>query len=114
MKNREIKFRAWDEDIKQMLPPVDLSVNKKYWKWLGVNDLKLMQFTGLLDKNGKEIYEGDIVEIPDYYAKKGIVEYSAPEFHVYDGDDGFTSFDWEEWEYFKVIGNIYENPNLLK
>lgn len=48
---RILKFRAWDDDIEQMLPSVDLSQPKECFKWLGVKDIKIMQFTSLLDKN---------------------------------------------------------------
>jgi uncharacterized phage protein (TIGR01671 family) len=109
---REIKFRAWDTEEKTMLKPFDLSSNPKYW-CDNLKDYPLMQYTGLKDKNGVEIYEGDIVKILDYYNNIGIVEYSAPNFHIFDGDDGATDFDHNDWAYFKVIGNIYKTPELL-
>lgn len=76
-------------------------------------DFLLMQYTGLKDKNGKEIYEGDIVKIRDYYAEVGVVEYNPPRFNIFDNDDSTTDFDNIKWKYFEVIGNIYENPDLL-
>lgn len=124
---REIKFRAWDRDKKTMvcqigewrvrsehdelcfpLEPFVTSLDGDSYKFV------LMQFTGLSDRNGKAIFEGDIVKILDYYAKVGIVEFSPPRFCIFDGDDGITDFDQEEWEYFEVVGNIYENPELLE
>jgi len=91
------------------------SLNKK---------LVLMQYTGLKDKNGKEIYEGDIVEAYDGtrdVVKIGrynvdVAEYGCPVCGVYtnSGIVYHALFGWDWAGEVKVIGNIYENPELVK
>lgn len=119
---REIKFRAWDGEkmylfnFESLMGGDDGSVSidrSMFGLDITDNSLKIMQYTGLKDKNGKEIYEGDIVKIWDYYAEVGVVEYNPPRFNIFDNDDSTTDFDNIEWKYFGVIGNIYENPDLL-
>ena len=70
----------------------------------------LMQYTGLHDKNGKEIYEGDILGF-DYYKHPMVVEYKEWGFGCKE-DDGTWAMPNEEYR--EVLGNIYENPELLK
>lgn len=127
---REIKFRAWDEEEKQMLETQDLSSPREFWAWLGLIDVVLMQFTGLKDKNGKEIYEGDIVHNGyggPYYTRKMIVcwlDYHAGWSLATDikniGDwaikmEGQLSNGAQpRFSSYKIIGNIYENPELLE
>lgn len=104
---RKFKFRAWDKNNNRMI--TDCSNFTHYH--FGVNyqkDIIFMQFTGLFDKNGKEIYEGDIVS-------NGIVNlevhYEWSQFSAGREPGILLSTIAEEVE---IIGNIYENPNLLK
>lgn len=111
--NREIKFRAWNG--KKMLEPQDISQSGKYWSWLGKEDVQLMQYTGLKDKNGKEIYEGDILKL--YNIKKEpynrIVKWHVGGMWWAHENDAFYMGFYKPNENFEIIGNIYENPELL-
>lgn len=118
--SREIKFRAWDLDCKEMLYKVTVES--------GANSEYLMQYTGLKDKNGKEIYEGDILRVKDGWGNDTVheVKWGNPnelERNWYPAFDLEPSWD-EEFNSFsaifgggdaeiEVIGNIYENPDLL-
>jgi hypothetical protein len=97
---REIKFRAWNSEEKTMLKPFDLSSNPKYW-CDNLKDYPLMQYTGLKDKHGVEIYESDVI---DYYGKNIIVK--IPDIYIEVHKN--LNPEWCE-----VIGNIYETPELL-
>ena len=121
---REIRFRAWHKDYKFME-----EVDMNYWYNFNNNVYILMQYTGLKDKNGKEIYEGDIVEYVagETYANTGVVtwvnERNSSNLKTYPFMCGFVihnekenktdKFEWDETNYMEVIGNIYENPELL-
>jgi uncharacterized phage protein (TIGR01671 family) len=151
---REIKFRAWDKRKKEM---IDLTqseelygimarinhYNGKFyttiWKFqddkpwpdkrvtYDEDDIELMQYTGLKDKNGKEIYEGDILH---YYWKSTLSSSQKPVdqiFEVIFDEGSFQQMEiyrenlqyrkdiaiWHDWADLEIIGNIYENPDLI-
>ena len=106
---REIKFRVWDKQKKFMIKTV--TIQNLTYKFASNKDHIFLQYTGLKDKNGKEIYEGDIVYIDDE-AINVVFEEGAFKVHTkYDGDWLLSELDLSNLE---VIGNIYENPELLK
>ena len=102
---REIKFRGWNGV--EMLKPQDLSQSGKFWQWLGNVDAVLMQYIGRKDKNGVEIYEGDILKA------HGEVVWNQDEFRWSCIDLTWNDKrEWHDLDYLtsalEVIGNIYE------
>lgn len=143
---REIKFRVWDKHGKYMRYLGDDShdsieffdENRASYYNLQCGDggastteedcdgygfSPLMQYTGLKDKNGKEIYEGDIVEAK--YCIDGCLYYIEDEYGVIQWDDKQCAFNLifkdqlapspiSYYVSFEVVGNVYENPELLE
>lgn len=126
---REIKFRAWDKKEKWMVSPsLDYAITlhgelgklseSGWWefndgeRWMSENFV-VLQYTGLKDKNGKEIYEGDIVKEAKWGEIKK-VEWDGYRFLPFTGACDCCE-DYGTWigGECEVIGNIYENPELL-
>ena len=148
------KFRAYDNSsLTRMYQPDEVMVgNGDIWiidedsvagEWIVNNDIHLMQSTGLLDKNGKEIFEGDILKFNDEwneYCHEGYVDGSVEGVNCVEVVKGEACFEFGKTRYpesslfihmedehlsfaelvndkdfeFKIIGNIYESPELLE
>jgi uncharacterized phage protein (TIGR01671 family) len=118
---REIKFRAWHDKEKIMFNVSSLDWNPAglYADGFAVGTIELMQYTGLRDKNGKEIYEGDIVKTNITNRVLPMAQFTGK---VNFENGGFNlNFNTEinehlnEWldKNLEVIGNIYENKELF-
>ena len=132
-----IKFRAWDKELKQMFRVQALQFygenNTVDACWtngvdfdgestLGepelnnLHNLVLMQYTGLKDKKGVEIFEGDVLFHPLQGRRKVFYPYNerVASYGLRDIDSGFGSTLQDSHAVWEVIGNIYENPELLE
>ena len=121
--NREIKFRVWDKEGKRWCPDYfgnnQFTLNQHF-----IDDRVIFQqFTGLLDENDKEIYEGDIIEIISKkkgYIKNFIIKYDEWGFCAYEINEidkhnyKIHIFTYKGKTYSTVVGNIFENPEMLK
>jgi hypothetical protein len=132
--SREIKYRAWLKEEKKMVNVETIDFSEKSIQYLEKNeiidayllrtkfleDVEIMQYTGLKDKNGKEIYEGDILKYKFPYDRR-LKHVSLVKFIETEASFGLKDIYGNEIplyritanNYFEVVGNIYENPELL-
>ena len=123
---REIKFRAWNKILKEMLESIQLA--DKFQEYLE-EPWELNQYVGIKDKNGREIFESDILQLDGgaepinievvfsdgaFRAKVPWLKNNHPQLLAYtifeDLEEGKT---FKDCVVVKIIGNIYENPELL-
>ena len=121
---KDIKFRAWDSGSKVMAQwefcenhAVKNDIGFRFIAENGFTypwehpDLVKMQYTGLKDKNGKEIYEGDVLQA-EYTTTLKVAVWSEKR-GAFIGQNGFNELLCNDLHLYKVIGNIHDNPELL-
>lgn len=114
---REIKFRAWDSENKKMDTPAILMCRYYDHVYRCICDdnesLILMQYTGLTDRNGEEIYEGDLIKCKRIDVNIVASVVFSPERAIF-GLSLMGVAPFSEFKNLEIIGNIYEDPELLK
>lgn len=145
------RYRAWDKLKNEMYVVEQINFNRGEFDFIGdgitfkrdADEVELMQSTGLFDKNGKEIFEGDILKFNDEWAEychEGYVDGSVEGINFVEVVRGEACFEFGKTKYpesslfirmedehltfaeliksrdfeFEIIGNIYENPELLE
>ena len=134
---KKLEFRAWDKKNRKMIYPDPLSSCSLFMTWEGavyiqgeLQDYEMLQFTGLCDKHRKKIFEGDIcLNHSKYYKGEiGIIESSLFYFgftvnREFKEQDREWVESWSDWfeinppdtkTEVEIIGNIYENPELIE
>lgn len=127
LKEREIKFRAYHKTRKEVYPvsfinldkkivtlSIEKTINGEWYRTVTFDSVELMQYTGLKDNNGVEIYEGDAVEYLDgEYSFRGVVTYSPFGWYVESTEDSIAfehfSDETNKTSDCSVVGNMFEN-----
>ena len=133
---REIKFRAWLEGthgnltFENPIMDYDVTLNPEGF-WCDVEGgwdihgvyytIPIMQFTGMKDRNGKEIYDGDVIDVDcsgvggAFQDGRYVVKFFLPDCaFCLEQIDGQNAISFNECYDYEVVGNVYENPELLK
>ena len=123
---RDIKFRAWNKNTKKMYKIGQITLEKGTWnyepdnrEYIGMSmpyqpSFILMQYTGLKDKNGKEIYEGDIVKSYYYIPKQDGTEGERYTIKTIEYDEVRCKYNIDMFENLEIVGNKWDNPELLE
>ncbi len=120
------KFRAYHHELGRMMSISDMWFNVDSLGEIGLNDtimndyitvspdeIELMQSTGLKDKNGKEIFEGDVVSIDTDEFDLLFVKYESGIYWLMDDEECVEHLS-DYYKYVSIVGNIYENPEFLE
>lgn len=106
------KYRYYDSSLKQMVYSNTWNKIALFFEWADkyAHNKNLMQFTGIQDKNGNDIYEGDIIQGLHDYGPAGLHLKTAPIFW-----HNINGYQWNYWNIpsIEIIGNIFQNPNLV-
>ena len=126
------RYRAWDKELQTMLDVSLIDLKKRvlvgeHWEFgetnfINFDDVNLMQSTGLFDKNGKEIFEVDVVRMRNPRDRRQIGMFqvvrvvNSPMLGLLDKNLTTEIFNLYEHmrNYYEIIGNVYENPELLE
>lgn len=115
---RKLKFRAWVDKFNYYT--YDIQEREDMFEWFDNPDIYIEPCTGLKDKNGKDIYDGDILWWKHYYGMTGENIETTAKVYWEEKDASFVVGDWFEplgplvvEDEVEVIGNIHENPELL-
>ncbi|MDO4720942.1 MAG: YopX family protein [Peptostreptococcaceae bacterium] len=127
---RNLKFRAFLKSNRKMYDVLMLNIidqkalieNAEGREYAKMSEIELIQYTGLKDRNGQEICEGDVLKAIDIELEDGFfiggfagyVEWDAPAFVFKSGRNGEYADPLNHTDEFDVIGNIFENPELLR
>ena len=106
-------YDTFGGDIKSQIHPVELEPTQQGGR---VDSTTIGQFTGLVDRNGKRVFEGDIIHVDNYDdGWNSMVEFKGGAFAVdVEGKEyDYTAIGWLEYEV-EIIGNIHDNPELVE